>query len=434
MANGKKKKSKKKIIIFSSLGVLVVALILVAILGGSKDDIVPVQIEKVAQRNITQTVTATGTLDPEFKVVITPEVTGEIVALPVKEGESVTKGQLLIRIKQDAYLAQVEQSEARLRSAQASLSSYKAQLDKVTADYNRTKELREKNLASDSDLESAKSAYLTAMGSLASSKAQITQMEADLKVQKDQLSKTTIYSPMNGVVSQLNVQLGDRVLGSFYSQGTNMMTVSDLKSMLAVVDVDENDVVLLSMADTARIKIDAFGDKVFKGIVYQIGNTAISSGTGSQEQVVNFEVKLKFIDFDKGFKPGMSCNADIETKTVSNVLSVPIQSVTARDVNGAGMKPEGESEDNSGGNNNSKKKNNDENKLKEIVFVVKDGKAKSVEVKTGISDDNYIEIKSGLKGDEEVVTGSYRAISKELHDGSNVRVEKKMKTFGQKQK
>jgi HlyD family secretion protein len=259
-------------------------------------------------------------------------------------------------------------------------------------------------------------------------------MEADLKVQKDQLSKTTIYSPMNGVVSQLNVQLGDRVLGSFYSQGTNMMTVSDLKSMLAVVDVDENDVVLLSMADTARIKIDAFGDKVFKGIVYQIGNTAISSGTGSQEQVVNFEVKLKFIDFDKGFKPGMSCNADIETKTVSNVLSVPIQSVTARDVNGAGMKPEGESEDNSGGNNNSKKKNNDENKLKEIVFVVKDGKAKSVEVKTGISDDNYIEIKSGLKGDEEVVTGSYRAISKELHDGSNVRVEKKMKTFGQKQK
>ena len=434
MANGKKKKSKKKIVIFSSLGVLVVALILVAILGGSKDDIVPVQIEKVAQRNITQTVTATGTLDPEFKVVITPEVTGEIVSLPVKEGETVKKGQLLIKIKQDTYLAQVEQSEARLKSAQASLSSYKAQLDKVTADYNRTKELHEKNLASDSDLEAAKSAYLTAMGTLASSKAQITQMEADLKVQKDALSKTTIYSPMDGVVSQLNVQLGDRVLGSFYSQGTNMMTVSDLKSMLAVVDVDENDVVLLSKADTARIKIDAFGDKVFKGLVYQIGNTAISTGSGTQEQVVNFEVKLKFIDFDKGFKPGMSCNADIETKTVDNVLSVPIQSVTARDINGAGMKPESEtgSEETSNGNN-SKKKNNDMDKLKEVVFVVKDGKAKSVEVKTGISDDNYIEIISGLKGDEDVVTGSYRAISKELHDGSNVRVEKKQRSFGQKQ-
>ncbi|MCL5028823.1 MAG: efflux RND transporter periplasmic adaptor subunit [Bacteroidetes bacterium] len=423
MANGKqKKKSKKKIIIFSGLGVLVIALVLIAILGSSREEIVPVQTEKVVKRTITQSVTATGTLDPEFKVVITPEVTGEVVKLPVKEGQIVKKGDLLAQIKSDAYKAQVEQSEAGLQNAKASLANNKAQLDKVTSDYKRTTELHAKNLASDADLEAAKSTYLSAEASYQGAEAQIRQMQAALKVQTDQLSKTTIYSPMDGVVSQLNVQLGDRVLGSFYSQGTNMMTVSDLKSMLAVVDVDENDVVLVSKGDTAIVKIDAFGDKEFKGIVYQIGNSAQTTGTGTQEQVVNFEVKLKFLDFDPGFRPGMSCNAKIETKTLQNVFSVPIQSVTARNTN-MQMNP-GDEENSS----TTKKKDNDANKIKEIVFIVKDGKAKSEAVTTGISDDNYIEIKSGLKGGESVVTGSYRAISRDLHDGSNVKVENR-KTF-----
>ena len=426
MANGRQKKSKKKIMFFSGLGVLVIALILIAILGGSKEEIVQVQTEKVVQRTITQSVTATGTLDPEFKVTITPEVAGEIVALPVKEGEFVKKGDLLVKIKQDAYLAQVEQSEAGLKSAKASLSMNKAQLDKVTSDYNRTKELHAKNLSSDADLETAKSNYLSAQGSYQAAQAQISQTEAALKVQKDQLSKTTIYSPMDGVVSQLNVQLGDRVLGSLYNQGTNMMTVSDLKSMLAVVDVDENDVVLLAVGDTARIKIDAFGDRVFRGLVYQIGNTAVSTGTGTQEQVVNFEVKLKFLDFDPGFKPGMSCNAKIETKTLDNVISVPIQSVTAR--NSMEMSSQQEGEGNASSSNTKKKKESSE-KLKEIVFLVNNGKAKTADVETGISDDNYIQIKSGLKVGEEVITGPYRAISRDLHDGSNIRVDNKGKLF-----
>ncbi len=423
MANGKKK-SKKKVMIFSGIGVLVVALVLVAILGGSREEIITVQTEKAANRTITQSVTATGTLDPEFKVVITPEVTGEIVNLPVKEGQIVKKGELLVKIKSDAYRAQVEQSEAGLKNAKASLSMNKAQLDKITSDYNRSKELHAKKLASDADLEAAKSAYLTAEAQLSSAQAQVAQMEAALKVQTDQLSKTTIYSPMDGVISQLNVQLGDRVLGSFYSQGTNMMTVSDLKSMLAVVDVDENDVVLNTVGDTARIKIDAFGDKVFRGTVYQIGNSAITTGAGSQEQVVNFEVKLKFLDFDPGFRPGMSCNAKIETKTLGNVISVPIQCVTARNQN-EGMKTNGEGET----QNSNKKKDNMENKLKEIVFVIKDGKAKSVGVTTGISDDNYIQITSGLSSGEEVVSGPYRAISKDLQDGSNVKIEKRGKVI-----
>ncbi len=423
MAIGKQKKSKKKIIIFSTIGVLVIALALIAFLGGKRDEIVPIQIEKASIRTITQSVTATGTLDPEFKVVITPEVTGEIVELPVKEGDFVKKGQLLIKIKSDAYRAQVQQSEASLNSAKATLSMNKAQLDKVTADYNRTKQLRAKNLASDSDLETAKSTYLSAKGAYEGAQAQIQQMQAALKVQLDQLSKTTIYSPMTGTVSQLNVELGERVLGSGFSQGTNVMTISDLKSMLAVVDVDENDVVLVSPGDTARIKIDAFGDKVFKGIVYQIGNSALTTGTSTQDQVVNFEVKLKFLDFDNNFRPGMSCNASIETKTLNNVLSVPIQSVTARS-----NISEAKQAQNKGQDNQVKKKDNG-NKIQEIVFVVNKNKAKAVNVKTGISDDNYIQIIDGLKQGQEVVTGSYKAISTDLHDGSDVKVESKSKMY-----
>lgn len=426
MAIGKQKKSKKKIIIFSSIGVLVVALGLIAFIGGKRDEIVPVQIEKASIRTITQSVTATGTLDPEFKVLITPEVTGEIVELPVKEGDFVKKGQLLIKIKSDAYRAQVQQSEAGLNSAKATLSMNKAQLDKVTSDYNRSKQLSAKNLASDSDLETAKSAYLSAKGAYEGSLAQIAQMQAGLKVQLDQLSKTTIYSPMAGTVSQLNVELGERVLGSGYSQGTNVMTVSNLKSMLAVVDVDENDVVLVSTGDTARIKIDAFGDKVFKGIVYQIGNSALTTGTSTQDQVVNFEVKLKFLDFNDKFRPGMSCNASIETKTLNNVLSVPIQSVTARN-NMNETKPD----QNTSQDNQAKKKDNG-SKIQEIVFVVNKNKAKAVKVKTGISDDNYIQVIDGLKQGQDVVTGSYKAISTDLHDGSDVKVESKSKMYSNK--
>ncbi|MDR3627695.1 MAG: efflux RND transporter periplasmic adaptor subunit [Ignavibacteriaceae bacterium] len=423
MANGKQKKSKKKIYIFSIISVLVIALVVIIILGSRRDEIIQVQTEKVASRTITQSVTATGTLDPEFKVVITPEVTGEIIELPVKEGQYVNKGQLLIKIKSDAYRAQVEQSEAGLRNAKATLELNKAQLDKVTSDYKRTTGLHEKNLSSDADLEASKSAYLSAKANYDGAQAQISQMAAALKVQKDQLSKTIIYAPMAGTVSQLNVELGERVLGSGYSQGTNVMTISDLKSMLSVVNVDENDVVLVKKEDTVRIKIDAFGDKTFRGIVYQVGNSAQTTGTGTQEQVVNFEVKIKFLDFDEGFRPGMSCNAKIETKTLNNVLSIPIQSVTARNRVEAPKADNGNADQNS-----AKKKETVVEKLKEIVFVVKDNKAKQVDVTTGISDDNYIEITSGLKGTEDVVSGPYRAISRDLQNGSTVKYDKHGKT------
>jgi HlyD family secretion protein len=424
MANGTKKKSRKKWFIFGGIGLLVIVLIVVALLSGGKDEIISVQTEKVEERNITQTVSATGTINPEFKVVITPEVTGEVISIPVKEGDLVRKGQLLVKIKPDIYVAQKEKLEANLQSAKANLNIRKAELDRVTSEYNRTKELHSKGLASDAELENSKGLYLTTKGQYDVAEANVIQSEASLKEIMENLYKTTIYSPMDGTVTQLNVEVGERVLGSGFTQGTNIMTVADLNNIEASVDVDENDVVLVSIGDTARVKVDAFGDKVFKGVVSEIGNSAQTSGLGTQEQVVNFSVKIKLIDLDPGLRPGMSCNSEIETETKAKVIAVPIQSVTAR----TEFKSESGSEENEDEANVDVKKKEETNKPKEIVFLVNNNKVKTVEVETGISDDNYIEILKGLKIDDVVVTGSYRAISRELKDGATVRLEDKRKT------
>lgn len=425
MATGNKN-SRKKIFIFSGLGALVIAIVILVILNGNKKEIVSVQTEKVSRRTITQTVTATGTINSEFKVAITPEVTGEIVSLPVKEGYKVKKGDALIKIKADSYLAAKQRNEAALRSAKASLALNKAQLDKAFSDYNRMKGLSEKKLASDADLENVKSLYLSAKANHDAALAGVSQGEASLKEAVESLNKTIIYSPMDGTVSKLNVQFGDRVLGSGYSQGTDIMTVSDLGNMLATVDVDENDVVLVKVGDTARIKVDAFGKREFVGIVSEIGNSAKTSATGTQEQVVNFEVKIKIVDPDHNLRPGMSCNATIETETKNNVIAIPIQSVTAR---GAEVKQEESSSSETQATKTVKKK---ENEIQEIVFIADNGKAKSRNIKTGISDDNYIEIKEGLTGQETVISGNYKAISKDLNDGVAIRTEDKKKALADK--
>ncbi|PIW69790.1 MAG: efflux RND transporter periplasmic adaptor subunit [Ignavibacteriales bacterium CG12_big_fil_rev_8_21_14_0_65_30_8] len=426
MANGKQKKSKKKLYIFGGIGILVVALILIAFLGGSKENIIAVQTEKVMKRDITQTVTATGTINPEFKVIITPEVTGEIIGLPVQEGDMVRKGDLLIKIQAETYLAQKERADAVLQSTIANLSMRKAELDKVKSAYDRVIELHAKGLASNAELEIAKSNYLSSKALYESQESSVLQSKASVKEAIDKLSKTSIFSPMDGTISQLNVEKGERVLGSGFSQGTNIMTVSDLNNMEATVEVDENDVVLISVGDTARIEIDAFGDKIFRGIVTQIGNSAKTAGLGTQDQVVNFEVRIKLIDVDKKLRPGMSCTAKIETETIKNVLSIPLQSVTARNSFELSDRKKGP-EDNDEPTN-VKKETKSKPKLQEIVFVLTKGKADIAKVKTGISDDNYIQIISGLDENQEVVTGSYRAISRELKKGSTVRVERKRNT------
>jgi HlyD family secretion protein len=430
MPANNKKKNRKKIIVLSVVGLLVIVFIVLAILGTKKEEIKIVQTEKVSRRNITQTVTATGKIDPEFKVVITPEVSGEIVYLPVKEGQRVRKGDLLLKIKQDQYLAQRDRAVANLQSAKASLAIQKIQLQKIESDYNRIQELFKKGLSSEAELEAIKAQYETARAQVLAAESTVQQMEAAVKEANENLAKTVITSPMDGIVSQLNVKLGERVLGTGFTQGSNLMTIADLSKMVAVVDVDENDVVLISIGDTAKVKVDAFPGKVFKGVVYEIGNTAKSKGLGTQEEVVNFEIKIRILDSNVDLKPGMSCNAEIMTDTRTNVLAVPIQSVTIRGQEAISKEEKKSEEDEMV--TVEKKKEDQDTKALEGVFIVENGKAKFVKVKTGISDDTYIEIIEGLKGSEEVVTGSYRAISRELKDGSKVRVENKKQTKASK--
>ena len=424
-----KKNSKKKIIIFSALGILLAAVIVVALLNSNKEKIVKVTTEKAQKRTITQIVTATGSIDPIDKVVITPEVTGEIVELPVKEGDRVTKGQLLVRIKPNIYIAQRNRAKASLQSAEANLKVRKANLDRAKSEFDRIKKLHEKGLASQQDFDAAKANYLSNEGQYLSQVAMVKQAEESLAEQEEDLAKTTLFAPLDGVISQLNVELGERVLGSGFSQGTNMMTVSNLENMEAVVDVDENDVINLAKGDTAIIKIDAFGDEEFVGLVYQIGNSAKTTGVGSQDQVVNFEVKINLLGKNSKIKPGMSCDADIQTETHHDVIAIPIQSLTAR-IDKKDFKK--------GKKNFRKMKSKKEGKIKknkpqEVVFVLDGNQAKMVKVKSGISDEDYIEITKGLNGGETIITGPYKAISRELEDGTKVIVEKKdRKYFGNK--
>jgi HlyD family secretion protein len=420
MANAKK--SKKKLFIFGGLGLLLLVVLLLVIFSGSKEEVVVVQTEKVERRNITQVVSATGKINPVYQVMISAEATGEVVDLPVKEGDVVRKGQLLLRIKPDNYEAQKNQADARLAQSKSSLSATKAQLDKVESDYKRAQELAQKKLASESELETAKSTYLQTLGNYESMKSGVTQAEASLKDAITNLNKTIVYSPLNGTISKRNIDLSERVLGSGFSPGTEMLTVADLSKMEATVNVDENDVVLISVGDTAKIHVDAFTDKVFTGVVTQIGNSAITQGLGTQDEVVNFEVKILILNPENKIRPGMSCDADIQTEKKENVLSVPIQSVTARVAKEPVMDPT-QANDQAVIDAKAKKERN--NKPKEVVFINENNKAKMVEVKTGISDDTYIEIVSGLKGNEDVVSGPYKAISKDLEDGSKVSMQPK---------
>ncbi len=429
MSAQQKKKSKKKIIVFTSLGILIVAVIVVALLNSNKEKIVKVTAEKVQRRTITQVVTATGSIDPIDKVIITPEVTGEIVELPVKEGDQVKKGDLLARIKPNIYIAQRNRAQASLQSAEANLKVREATLNKAKSEYERIKKLFAKGLASQQELDNAKANFLTNEGQYLSQVSMVKQAEESLAEKEEDLAKTKLTAPLDGTISQLNVELGERVLGSGFSQGTNMMTVSNLENMEAVVDVDENDVVNVAKGDTAIIKIDAFGDEEFKGLVYQVGNSAIKTGAGSQDQVVNFEVKINLLGKNSKIKPGMSCDADIQTETHQNVLAVPIQSLTARIDKGNFKKGKRDFR-----KMKKTKKVEKKNKPQEVVFLVNGDHAKMVKVKSGISDEDYIEIVSGLKEGDKVITGPYKAVSRALEDGTKILVEKKNKSFRDKKK
>lgn len=404
MANNKK--SKKKIIIFSIIGALLIITTLLVILGSKREPVFTIQTEKVAKRTITQSVTATGKIYPEIQVVITPEVSGEVIALPVREGMKVRRSDMLIKIKPDIYNALRDRAAAEMMSA-------KANMQKTESDYNRAKELFNKGLISNSELEQSNTLYEMA-------RANYDQAEAAVKQADENLAKTTIYSPMEGTVSQLQVELGERVLGTSQFQGTTIMTVADLSRMEARVDVGENDIILISVGDTARIEVDALQDRKLVGVVYEIGNSAKTKGLGTQEEVTNFEVKIRILNKDIVLRPGMSMTATIETETKKDVFTVPIQSVTTRSIDKDKKKTPDESDEMASSDSRIKQKTE---KIKEIVFVVENNVVKAVEVKRGISDDSYTEIISGLDDKKEVVSGSYKAINRELEEGAKVKVD-----------
>lgn len=409
-ANGKK--SKKKIIIFSISGVLLITLTLLVILGSKKEPVFTVQTEKVVRRSITQTVTATGKIYPQVQVIITPEVSGEVILLPVKEGMKVKRGDLLMRIKSDIYTALRDRTVAALTSARANLL-------RSESEYKRASELSSKGLISESDLEQAKTSYEV-------TRAQNDQAQASLDQATEDLRKTSIYSPMDGTVSQLKIELGERVLGTSQFQGTTVMTVADLTRMEARVDVGENDVVSISIGDTTRIEVDAFPDRKLNGIVYEIGNTAKAKGLGTQEEVTNFEVRINILEKEIVLRPGMSMTATIETETKENVLTVPVQSVTTRSTNKKKPKDEETSEGDEGLSDDSRIKQKTE-KPKEVVFILDNNIVKMVEVKRGISDDSFTEIVSGLEENKDVVSGSYKTINRELEDSVKVKVDNEKK-------
>ncbi len=410
-------KKKKRIFIFSGAGLLVLILVAAIVIGGKKEPVITVQTEKVARRTITQVVTASGDVEPKVLVKISPEVSGEIVDLPVVEGQKVTKGQVIVKIRPDTYVAQVQQSQAYLQSMIGQQDLAKANLDNSTSVYKRDQELYKKHLMSDQDLEAAKTQFDVNKATFESAKANVASAQAQLAQAQDALSKTTIHAPMDGIVSVLNSKLGERVVGTSMMAGTEIMDVADMKSMEGQVNVDENDVVLVAVGDTAVLSVDAFPNKKVKGIVYQIASSGTTTGAGTQDQVTNFLVKIRIVESDVDLKPAMSVTADIQTATHHDVLSVPIQSVTVRMPKMPDNKPTEVA------NANNAKQNNKHETMNEVVFVVNNGVAKAVTVKRGIADDNYVEITSGFKGGEEVVSGSFVAISGNLTTAQKVRIE-----------
>lgn len=420
----KKKKRKRTLIILSSIFILII--VLVVILSGKKEKLVEVQTEKVSTRNITQLVTATGKVQAEKKVNISAEVSGEIIELPFKEGDYVRQNDLVVKIKPDQYYPQIKQQEAAIKVQESNLKALQVNLRKNELDLNRIKELRGKGLASQSELDNIQAAYDATLADINTSYAQINQQQAALSSVQYELSKTTIYAPMSGVLTQRNNEVGEKVLGTMSNMGNNILTISDLSSMECDVEVGETDVTLLSLGDTANIEIDAFPDVIMHGTIFEIANTATAKNTGTQEEVVNFIVKIRIINEGYDLRPGMSCSVDIEVEKKENVLSVPIQSVTTRDEDS--VKQTGIVTDNP--ELTTKKSDEQEEKKlkpKEIVFVIENGVAKKRTVKTGISDISYIEILEGLSGNEEVVKGSYKAINKELDDNVKVKINNEKK-------
>jgi len=433
----KQRALRKRRIIYGLGGVFVLWLIL-SIMLSKREKPIPVTTDKAARRTILQTVSATGKVQPETEVKISPEVAGEIIDLPVSDGLNVKKGDLLVRIKPDSYKALLEAQEAAISSAKATNLQQKATMLKTDQDLKRAEDMYAKKTISIQEYNAAQAARDVATNTYESSLHEIERAQAGSSQARDQLSKTTVYSPVDGTVTILNSKLGERIVATGQFAGTEVMRVADLSKMQAVIDVNENDVPNVKVGDKANVKIDAYGDRKFKGIVAQIGNTGKTTGSGTQEEVTNFEVKINLDRDNVLLRPGLSCTADIETNMVKDAVAVPMQAVTIRsgesnlspeEIEKKKMKSAARDKgDNSAEYVNERQEKalqrEEHEKLAKVVFLKKGGKAQSVKVTTGISDDTFMEIKTGVQPGDEVISGSYSAISRKLKDGAKVAYDK----------
>jgi HlyD family secretion protein len=442
-----KQNKKKKWLIITIVFVLILVVIL-AVLKGKKERAKKVAVERVELRTITETVSADGKMQPARDVKISPYISGEVIELTVKEGDNVKKGQMLAKIDPQIYIANRDRAKAAYKQAlaneaqsKARFTQAKAQYEKAKLDFRRSKQLWEKKVISDADYDAAKSNYevnqaevKAAEESYKASQYQVSSAKASLDEAEENLNRTSIWSPADGTVSRLNVEEGERVTGaSQFSSGTEIMRIANLDEMEVNVEVNETDIVRVKLRDTAIIEVDAYLDRKFKGIVTEIATSANTSGV-SADQVTNFDVKIGMLKssyndlinnnskISSPFRPGMSATVEIQTETVKDVLSVPIQAVTTRADTTGRIKSAREKREEKRLSENEK-----EEETKEYVFVFDEGKAKLTAVKTGVQDNMYIQIIEGLEKGLEVITAPYRAVSKELKNGDDViKVDKKM--------
>jgi HlyD family secretion protein len=455
------KKSKKKIIIIAGIVLFIILIIVVIIVKNQRNEGIKVTAEKVAKRTIIQSVSANGKIQPEKDIKISPYISGEVVELMVKEGDQVKSGDLLAKIDPEIYVSAYDQSTAALNSqkaneanARARLAQMKAQFENAKQTFDRQQKLFKQNVISQAEFDQANSSYEVAKAQVEASEQdinasefQVKSSEAGLKRAKEDLTRTAIFAPNDGTVSKLSVEKGERVTGaSQFSSGTEIMTIANLNEMEAQVEVNENDIVRVKLGDTALIEADAYLNRKFKGIVTEIATSANSTGT-SVDQVTNFNVKIHMLkDFYKDllepahpdfspFRPGMTTTVEIQTETAKDVLSIPIQAVTTRvtkdsldKYNAKNVKEKGDGEDKTE-IVSSKKKTGE---IQECVFVLENGTAKKVNVKSGIQDNTYIQILSGLKEGQEIISGPYSAISKNLKDKDKVKKVDKKDLFTEK--
>jgi HlyD family secretion protein len=434
----RKRRSRRRRYILIGIGAFLLLCIIGAIISSKREKPIPVTTEKAERRTIVQLVSATGKVQPETEVKISPEVAGEIIDLPVRDGAPVKKGDLLVRIKPDSYKALLEQQEAAISAARATNLQQRANMSKAEQDFKRAEDLYDKKMISVQEYNAAQAAFDVAKNTHESSLHEIERAQAASSQARDALSKTTIYSPIDGTVTVLNSKLGERVVATNQFAGTEVMRVADLSGMQAVVDVNENDVVTVKIGDKARVTIDAYGERKFNGTVAQIANTGKTTGAGTQEEVTNFEVKINLETEGVLLRPGLSCTSEIETNMVKDVVSVPLQSVTVR-TGDENLSPEEierrrkkqearDKADNSAEVTNTQQEKKiqreEREKISKIVFLKKGNKAQQIKVTTGIADDSYIEIKSGVNPGDEVINGTYSAISRRLKDNAKVTIEK----------